>query len=194
MPNLLIIIASTRPNRIGLPVGRWFEQFAREHAGFDIKVADLLEINLPLMNESKHPQLAQYEHEHTKQWSRIVNQADAVALVMPEYNYAMTAPLVNAIDYLFREWNYKPVGLVSYGGASGGLRAAQMAKQVVTSVRMMPMTEGVSIHFAAQHMMDGAFNPPESVTQAAKTMLDEMVRWEEALRPMREIQRATLSS
>ncbi len=29
MPKLLIIIASTRPNRVGFPVGRWFEQVAR---------------------------------------------------------------------------------------------------------------------------------------------------------------------
>ena len=30
MPNLLIIIASTRPGRVGLPVARWFEPIAAD--------------------------------------------------------------------------------------------------------------------------------------------------------------------
>jgi NAD(P)H-dependent FMN reductase len=63
-------------------------------------------------------------HEHTKRWSATVAAADAVVFVMPEYNRTFTAPLKNALDYLYYEWNYKPVGLVSYGGVSGGLRAA----------------------------------------------------------------------
>lgn len=34
---------------------------------------------------------------------------------MPEYNAGFTAPLKNALDYLYLEWRYKPVGFVSYG-------------------------------------------------------------------------------
>ena len=67
----------------------------------------------------------QYEHEHTKEWTASVNAADAFVFVLPEYNLLAAARFVNAIDYLFWEWQYKPVGFVSYGGVSGGLRAAQ---------------------------------------------------------------------
>ncbi len=186
MPTLLIIIASTRPGRAGLPVARWFEDAARRHGGFDVQVADLAEVNLPLLDEPHHPRLSQYTHEHTRAWSRIVSAADAFAFVMPEYNYAMTAPLKNALDYLSNEWHYKPVGLVSYGGLSGGLRAAQMVKEVVTTLRMMPLPEGVAIPFVAQHITDGTFTPPELATQAARTMLDELVRWAGALGTLRQ--------
>ncbi|NMP23361.1 NADPH-dependent FMN reductase [Sulfobacillus harzensis] len=185
MPTLLVIIASTRPGRVGLPVGRWFQQFARQHGAFDVRVADLLELNLPMMDEPKHPRFGDYQNPHTKQWSQIVDAADAVVLVMPEYNYAMTAPLKNALDYLSREWQYKPVGLVSYGGASGGLRAQQMVKLVVTTLKMMPVPESVSIPFVANYIKEGALEPTDFMIQSAQAMLDEMARWEEALRSLR---------
>ena len=123
-PALLIVIASTRPGRVGLPVGRWFEDRARAHGGFRVTVADLAELRLPLVDEPNHPRLRKYTQPHTRKWSEIVDAADAFAFVMPEYNYSFTAPLKNAIDYLHQEWQYKPVGLVSYGGVSAGTRAA----------------------------------------------------------------------
>jgi NAD(P)H-dependent FMN reductase len=77
MPSLGIIIASTRPGRIGLPVADWFIAAAREHGGFEITVLDLAEINLPFVDEPSHPRLRAYTHEHTKRWSAIVDGIDA---------------------------------------------------------------------------------------------------------------------
>ena len=140
MTKLEIIIASTRPNRVGLPVGLWIEEQALTHGGFDeVEVVDLAEVNLPFMNEPNHPRLRQYTHQHTKDWSAKINEADALVFVMPEYNFGYNAELKNAIDYLNAEWHYKAVGLVSYGGVSAGTRAAQMIKQVVTTLRMTPL-------------------------------------------------------
>nr|MBA3379719.1 hypothetical protein [Chloroflexia bacterium] len=53
--DLLIIIASTRPGRVGLPVGEWITGLAEAHGGFNVRVADLATINLPFMNEPVHP-------------------------------------------------------------------------------------------------------------------------------------------
>ena len=39
-PTLLIVIASTRPTRVGLPIAEWFEARARAHGGFEVEVAD----------------------------------------------------------------------------------------------------------------------------------------------------------
>src|SRR3954466_1851448 len=115
MPKLQVIIASTRPGRVGLPVGRWFHDRAVKHGGFDVELVDLAEVNLPFMDEPHHPRLGRYEHQHTKDWSARIASGDAFVFVLPEYNYGITAPLKNAIDYLNREWAHKPVGLVSYG-------------------------------------------------------------------------------
>jgi NAD(P)H-dependent FMN reductase len=185
-PKLLIVIASTRPGRVGLPVGRWFEAHARAHGAFEVEVADLAEIALPFMDEPNHPRLRQYTHKHTKDWSATVDAADAFALVMPEYNFGFTAPLKNAIDYLHMEWVYKPVGLVSYGGISAGTRAAQMIKQVLSTLKMYPLPEAVSIPFVAKFIDDeGVLQPNEVMEQAATAMLDETLRMAGALKGLR---------
>ena len=185
-PKLLVVIASTRPGRVGLPVGRWFDGQVRAHGAFEVEVADLLEINLPFMDEPNHPRLGQYTHQHTKDWSATVKAADAFAFVTPEYNYSLTAPLKNAIDFLHTEWQYKPVGFVSYGGVSGGTRAVQMLKQVVTTLKMTPLPEAVSIPFVARFIDDeGDFVPDEMIEQSAQAMLSELLRVSEALAVLR---------
>jgi len=184
---LEIIVASTRPGRIGPPIGRWVLADATAHGGFsEIELVDLAEVNLPFMNEPHHPRLGRYTHQHTLDWSAKVAEADAFVFVMPEYNYGYNAELKNAIDYLHNEWKYKPVGLVSYGGVSAGTRAAQMIKQVVTTLKMTPVAEAVSIPFVAQFLdEDGTLVPNETMTGAAKAMFDELIRVADALRPLR---------
>src|SRR5215471_636365 len=91
--NLLVVVASTRPGRIGLPVSEWFVEAAKQHGGFQVTVADLAEENLPLLDEPHHPRLRQYQHDHTKRWSEKVAAADAIVFVIPEYNYSLGAPL-----------------------------------------------------------------------------------------------------
>nr|AGS49312.1 putative reductase [uncultured bacterium esnapd2] len=188
MAKLQIIIASVRPGRIGWPVGQWFAAEARAHGGFEqVEVVDLAEVNLPMMDEPHHPRLRNYLHQHTKDWSATVDSADAYVFVMPEYNYGFTAPLKNAIDYLNHEWAYKPVGLVSYGGVSGGTRAAQMIKQIVTTLKMFPLTEAVSIPFVHSLLdEDEQIQANDVMVTSAKAMLDELRRVSDAFRPLRQ--------
>jgi NAD(P)H-dependent FMN reductase len=186
MPNLTIIVGSTRPGRAGAPIAQWFAARAKDHGGFDVTVVDLAELGLPLLDEPNHPRLGQYTQQHTKDWSAIVDAADAFVFVTPEYNYGYPASVKNAIDYLHREWQHKPVGFVSYGGVAAGTRAVQQLKQVVTTLRMLPVTDSVNIPFYNQFLdADGVFQPNAVLEQAADAMLDELVRTEAALRPLR---------
>jgi NAD(P)H-dependent FMN reductase len=186
MPRLLVIVASTRPGRVGLPVARWFVARAQQHGAFAVEVADLAELALPFMDEPHHPRLGRYTHKHTKRWSATVAAADAFAFVMPEYNHGMTAPLKNAIDFLHAEWRYKPVGFVSYGGVSGGTRAVQMARQTVASLKMMAILEAVAIPFVAQRLDDAReLRADEPLDGAAAAMLDELARVSAALEALR---------
>jgi NAD(P)H-dependent FMN reductase len=88
---------------------------------------------------------------------------------------------------LQQEWAYEPVAFVSYGGVSGGTRSVQMTKQIVPSLKMMPMAEAVNLPFFAQHLdtETRVFTPPTVQDDAARAMLDETLRWAEALRPLR---------
>src|SRR5437763_11063216 len=185
MPKLEVVITSTRPGRAGKPIGDWFVGRARAHGKFDVAVSDLAELNLPFLDEPKHPRLGQYEHAHSKAWSKTVDAADAFVFVVPEYNYGMPPTLLNALDYLAREWAYKPAGFVSYGGMSGGTRSVQMAKMVLPTLKLMPIPEAVSIPFFNKHLAEGVFTPDAPVDQAVPTMLEELLRWANALAPLR---------
>ena len=186
MPRLLIIIASTRPGRIGLPVANWFVEQAAAHGAFELDVVDLAELNLPLLDEPNHPRLRQYTRDHSHAWSVIVDAADAIVMVTSEYNYGYPAALKNAIDFLHHEWRYKPVGFVSYGGVAAGTRAVQQLKQVVTALAMMPTQASVNIPFVQQFLRpDGTIGGNDVMLQAVPAMLDELLRFQEALAPLR---------
>ena len=187
MLKLQVIVASTRDERKGHTVAAWFVEQARRHGQFDVEVVDLADVGLPMFDEPRHPRLRQYEHEHTRLWSAIVDRADAFVFVTPEYNHGAPPSLLNAMDFLVHEWAYKPVAYVSYGGASAGLRGVQMTKQVVAALRMVSVVEAVAIPFFAQHIdaATGAFDPGAVQEKAAAAMLDELLKWAEALKPMR---------
>jgi len=183
--NLLVVVASTRPGRIGLPVSQWFVDVAKEHGGFQVSVADLAEENLPLLDEPHHPRLRRYQHDHTKRWSEKVDAADAIVFVLPEYNYALGAALKNALDYLHAEWNYKPAGVVSYGGVSAGTRSAMALQGVAYSLRLWMTPVAVNIPFVHTLLEDGVIKASESMTNAAAAMLDELSKLAPALAPLR---------
>jgi NAD(P)H-dependent FMN reductase len=186
VPRLLIIVASVRPGRVGLPVANWFVDRATEHGGFELEVADLAEVGLPLLDEPAHPRLREYTKEHTRAWSATVEAADVIVMVTAEYNYGYPPALKNAIDYLHHEWRYKPVGFVSYGGVAAGTRAVQQLKQVVTALSMMPSGPSVNIPFVPQFLDDdGAIQGNEIMAQGATDMLDELIRLDGALRSLR---------
>jgi NAD(P)H-dependent FMN reductase len=185
-PVLRIVIGSTRPGRVGPAVAAWITQRAEEHGGFDVQVTDLAELDLPMFNEPNHPRLKQYTHQHTRDWSALVEGSDAFVFVTPEYNYAFNAALKNAIDYLHGEWQHKAAGIVSYGGVAAGTRATQMLKQVLTTLKIVPVFEAVNIPFVREFLdEDGRFKPNEAMEASATAMLDELLRWTGSLRPLR---------
>lgn len=187
MSILKIITSTTREGRKGISVANWITELAKEVDGFEVELIDLKELDLPFMNEPNHPSLGKYQFEHTKDWSKIIGEADAFIIVLAEYNFGFPAPIKNAIDYLFHEWYYKPVGFVSYGGVSGGLRATQMLKQVVTTLNMMPISEQVNIPFFAKSIDgDGRFNANEIINDSAKNMLQHLIKWSDTMKTMRD--------
>ncbi len=186
-PLLQVIVASVRPSRVGSKVADWFIPIAETQGAFDIERVDLKEVNLPLMDEPKHPRLGEYEHEHTKRWSATVSRADAYVFVTPEYDFGPPASLINALQYLVKEWAYKPVGLLSYGGVSAGLRSANALRVMITANNMMPLPGAVSIPLVGQlvNKETGLFEPGDVQVKASNAMLAELARWERAMRGLR---------
>lgn len=185
-PTLQIIVASTRPGRVGLPVAKWFRGVAEATDTFDVELVDLAEVDLPLFDEPNHPITQDYTHPHTVAWAETIARGDAFAIVHPEYNHSYNAALKNALDYLHVEWNYKPVGFVSYGGVASGARAQVALKPVVTALRMTPAVESVLVPFVGQFIdEESRFVPNEQLELGAAGLLAELTRLEAALRPLR---------
>ncbi|MCG6858258.1 MAG: NAD(P)H-dependent oxidoreductase [Salaquimonas sp.] len=184
---LKIIIASTRPGRKGPIVADWVKTFADEFGQFEVDLVDLAELDLPLLDEPKHPAMKDYQHDHTKRWSAIIDGADAFVFVTPEYDFFAPAALVNAIQCLSREWKYKPAAIVSYGGISGGLRSTQELRLLFSNVGGVALPQSVPMPFFNQFIgEDGIFTPNEPMLDGIKLTFTELLKWATALKPMRE--------
>lgn len=180
------IICSTRPNRMGPHIARWFDGVAKAHGAFETELVDLADFALPVFDEPRHPRFRNYEHAHTKAWAASVDAADAFVFVTPEYNYMPPPSFVNAVDYLAFEWAHKPAAFVSYGGPSGGLRAVQMEKLMLVGLKVMPIPEGVAIPMFSQQIdAEKGFTANDGQAAAAKAALDELARWAQALKGLR---------
>jgi NAD(P)H-dependent FMN reductase len=182
----MIITASTRDGRKGPLLARWIEDIARKDPEWEIVPVDLKTLNLPMLDEPEHPKARRYKYDHTKAWSAMVEAADAFVTVTPEYNYGAPPSMINALDYVMQEWAYKPMGFVSYGGISGGTRSVQMLKQIVTTLKIVPVAEAVNVPFFTQFIdAEGVLQPNPQMTNGAAAMLGEVKKWTGPLKAMR---------
>lgn len=187
MYNLKIITATVRPGRKGPIVTEWIAEKARQHGSFNVEVLDLKEINLPMMDEPNHPSMKKYEHEHTKRWSAKIDEADVFIFVTAEYDFNYPAPLRNALEFLYKEWNYKAAGIVSYGGVSAGTRAYNSLKGDLSAFKMAPLAEAVNIPFFTQFINEeNKLVPNETMEKSADTLLRELVRWTKGMQVIKE--------
>jgi NAD(P)H-dependent FMN reductase len=178
MYRLKVIFASIREGRKGTPIAEWTREVATKDQRFETKFIDLKELNLPLMDEPNHPRLQKYQREHTKKWSAKISEADAFIFVIPEYNFGYPGMLRNALEFLFIEWQYKPAGIVSYGGVSAGTRAANALKGDLASLKVPALSEMVNIPMFTQFIKeDGKLHPNDVMTKSMDTLLNELARW-----------------
>jgi NAD(P)H-dependent FMN reductase len=185
MYKLKIISGSTRPGRKGKLISQWIEDVAGEFTGFTTRLIDLAEVNLPLLDEPNHPKLHTYLHEHTKNWSKTIDETDAFIMVSPEYNHSFSAPLKNAIDFLYHEWQYKPVAIVSYGGLSGGARATEALRPVLGAVNLLLINKNVHIPYFRKYLNGDTFVADELLNESASTMFRELLKWTSILWELR---------
>ncbi|HLG03691.1 MAG TPA: NAD(P)H-dependent oxidoreductase [Bacteroidia bacterium] len=186
MYQLKVITASTRPSRKGPAVTNWILEMLKDESIFAVESLDLAQINLPFLDEPEHPDKRKYTKPHTFEWSAKIAPADAFIIVTPEYNFGYPAALKNALDFLYHEWNYKPVAFVSYGGGAGGTRAVQMLKIVANALKMVAITESVHLASFSKQITDGKFNAEAYQEKSAGKMIGELHRWTELMRSMRD--------
>ncbi|WP_033321021.1 NADPH-dependent FMN reductase [Streptomyces yerevanensis] len=176
-----VLTGSTREGRFGPVVADWFLKFAAERDGLELDHVDLAEHPLPdVVSPEPHPEAAPV--------TTTLEATDAFVVITPEYNHSFPAPLKNAIDLHYTQWQAKPVGFVSYGGIGGGLRAVEQLRLVFAELHAVTMRDTVSFHMAWENFAeDGSLLRPDLPEGAAKGMLDQLTWWGRTLRAGRAV-------
>lgn len=187
MPKIQIITGSTRPGRNNKAVSNWIYNLASQRDDIEVELVDIADFNLPLLDEPVPPSMGQYSKEHTKNWSAKIAEADGYIFVTPEYNHGIPGALKNAIDFLYKEWNNKAAGFVSYGSAAG-VRAVEHMRGVCAELQIADVRAQVMLNiFAGDFDFDNSkVNASESHINSANTMLDQLTAWSTALQSVRE--------
>jgi NAD(P)H-dependent FMN reductase len=184
MLNIAIILGSTRPGRNGELVSQWTNEIAKKRSDANFELVDIRDFNLPLLDEPIPPSMGQYTKEHTKSWSAKIDSFDAYVFVTAEYNHGIPGALKNAIDFLFKEWNNKVAGFVSYGSA-GGVRAVEQLRLVMAELKVATVRSQVQLSLFTDFENLTKFKPAPYQEKAAHAMLDEVIAWGGAMKTLR---------
>ncbi|MGW4194450.1 NADPH-dependent FMN reductase [Streptomyces sp. NPDC005004] len=183
--NIAVVIGSVREGRFGPTVARWFIKQAEQREDISVELVDLVDYPLPLEKATPGDPPDEETANLRQALATRLGRADAFVVVTPEYNNTIPAALKNAIDWIFDEWAAKPVGFVSYGGMSGGLWAVSHLRHVFTELHAVPLREQLIFHQVWNRFDGDAPRDAEDSEVAAKTLLNRLVWWAEALRSAR---------
>lgn len=191
MLKILVVIGSIRQNRFGDKPAHWIFNILKQHEDIDAELVDLKDLNLPMFDEPVSPSMNQgnYAHPEAAAWAKRVGEADGFIFVTPEYNHGYSSALKNAIDYVYSQWNNKPVAFVSYGGAAGGTRAVQQLRQVAVELQMVPTRNGVHFVNYWTNLNDKGDLKDEvyqAFEHAGQALVDQLLWWAKNLKSMRE--------
>lgn len=180
-----IIIGSTRPGRKSETVAKWVHEIAQKRSDAEFELVDIRDFNLPLLDEPMSPMMGQYTHQHTKDWSAKIASFDGYVFVTPEYNHATSGALKNAIDFLYHEWGNKAAGLVGYGAAAG-VRAVENLRLVMGELQVADVRAQVGLSLFTDFENFSVFKPAPQHEKSVSAMLDQVVAWSGALKPLRQ--------
>ena len=184
-----IILGSTREGRFSDKVGAWLLDEAKNDSSVEAEVLDLRDFEMPFFAEAETPsyKTKPYTNPAVVAWTAKIAEADAFIIVAPEYNHGYPAVLKNALDYVYQEWNNKPVAFVSYGSALGA-RSVEQLRQVAIELQMAPIRN--ALHMPYDIIMAVGKGTPEKdafapYTERASGLLSQLLWWGRALKAAR---------
>ncbi|GAB3856649.1 NADPH-dependent FMN reductase [Dactylosporangium cerinum] len=185
MTKIGIILGSTRPDRNGEAVAKWVYDIASRRSDAEFELVDLLDYNLPHLDEAVPPSMGQYANEHTKRWAAKIAELDGFVFVTPEYNHSTSGALKNAIDFVYGEWNNKAAGFVSYGSV-GGTRAVEHLRLIMGELQVADVRAQVALSLFTDFENFSSFKPGPQHEGTLGVVLDQTVTWSKALETVRK--------
>jgi len=179
-----IITGTTRPGRNNIAVANWVKEIADQRKDVSFELVDILDYDLPLLDEAIPASMGQYMNDHTKKWALKVAELDGFVFVTPEYNHSFSPSLKNALDYVYAEWNNKAAGFVSYGSA-GGVRAVEQLRQIMAELQVADVRAQVILSLFTDFENFSVFKPDARHENNVNAMLDQLIAWSGALKTLR---------
>lgn len=182
--NILVIMGSVREGRMAEPVANWVMEQAAARPGLVCELVDLKDWNLPFYAFAKPPAAGGYADPLQIAWADKIAAADGYILVTPEYNHGPPAVLKNALDYVYAEWNRKPMAFVGYGG-NGGARSIELLTCIARELQAAPLEASVHIMGVWGKVQDGRFAGDDKDLRWIGHLFDEIAWWGSALKAAR---------
>jgi NAD(P)H-dependent FMN reductase len=184
-----VILGSIREIRRGNRMAKWLMPQLDVFEGFETELLDLRDYPLPFFNENDSPEGhdGDYANAVGRAWSAKIKEKDAYIIIAPEYNHGTSAVLKNALDWLYNEWNRKPVAFISYSpNAAGGVRAVEQLRQNVIELQMAPLREAIHITYVLDTLTEDGKLLQGHYNERLVTLMEELLWWSSALKSARE--------
>ncbi|MCH8544864.1 MAG: NAD(P)H-dependent oxidoreductase [Alcanivorax sp.] len=174
--HIAVIIGSSRKGRLADSVAAWVCSQLDQHPGITYSLVDPLMFDLPAT-------MADDSHADVVALTQQLAKADAFLVLVPEYNHSFPAALKHLIDYAYHEWQAKPVGFVSYGGQSGGIRAVEQLRLVFTELHAISTRDSLALpDIWDQFDNEGNLRNPERPKKTLNRVLAQLGWWAMACR------------
>lgn len=177
MANILVVTGSVRPNSANEKIVPVVVDMLKQK-GAEVSVADLKQLDLPFFDNPVPPSAEDFAptNERVVKWTEMVAEADGVVLVTPEYNHTMSPVQLNAVDWIYREWQDKPVALVGYGWRSGASQAHATAREALAvNLKAKVGDDQANLFFTKELNPDGSVADQEAVDKKVGATLDELL-------------------
>lgn len=112
-----------------------------------------------------------------KDLSKQLAGMDGFIVITPEYNHSFPAALKELIDSAYDEWQTKPVGFVSYGGMSGGIRAVEQLRQVFAELHTVTLRDAVALPDIWSRFDDSGELIDAGRTESSLRKMVQRLRW-----------------
>lgn len=176
MHKILFVTSSVRESRIADKILETAKQQLAASGDYDVTIADFKTMPLPFFDAPVSPSNEQFQptDEHVLAWTEMVKKADAVIMLIAEYNYSFTAVLKNAIDWIYAEWADKPVALIGYGWVGGARAIAQLRGVLGSTINAKTLETEANLRFTKEIGLDGTVIDPQATEASIATVLAEL--------------------
>ena len=187
---IAVILGSIRKIRRGGRVAKWLMGQLKQYQEAEFELLDLRDYPLPFYDEVDSPEglEGKYTVPMAKKWASKIGEKDGFIVITPEYNHGPPAVLKNALDYVYREWNKKPITFISYApGMGSGIRSVEQLRLNSIELQMAPLREALHISRVLKTFdEEGNMIIETPYNKKLETTITELLWWTKALKSVRE--------